>query len=341
MSATGGPVQFLEHVEQGRAEDALDLVAATAEAGSSVAQLVTEQLAPVQRIVGERWHQGTYTVSQEHRASAIVEDALGLLRHRLPRIPDAPRVALVCALDEWHVTPTRMAALALGEAGWRVDLLGASTPAEHLHQALTHTRPQVLGISATLPLSLRGVPPLVAVARELEIPVIGGGAAFGATPHRARMLGLDAHATDAASGARMMSEWLDRPPVPTPPGASDDALAERQWLEVQRSDLVERAMGRLHRQLPFMADLDQRQQDHTRRDLDYTLQFLETALLVDDPSLFGDYITWLGSLLTHRGLAAHVLPTSLEVLSQVIDGNHPRSQRMLSAARATTDRTGP
>lgn len=337
MSTAGSPIEFLQHVEQGRTEAALDLIAATAEAGTSVTQIVTGQLAPVQRIVGERWHQGTYSVAQEHRASAVVEDALGMLRHRGARVADAPRVALVCALDEWHLTPARMAALALREAGWHVDLLGASTPTEHLRQALAHTTPQVLGLSATLPLSLRGVPPLVDVARDLEIPVIGGGAAFGTTPHRARMLGLDAHATDAASAARVMSAWLDRPPATTPPAVSDDALAEQQWLATQRSDLVARAMGRLRQQLPSMADLDRRQQDHTRRDLDYTLQFLETALLVDDRSLFDEYVAWLGSLLAHRGLPPHVLPTSLAVLTQVIDADRPRSQRMLAEAQAPTD----
>ena len=332
-----GAIEFLDHVERGHTEDALDLVAATVGADAGVTGVVRGQLAAVQRIVGDRWHLGTFTVAQEHRVSAVVEDALGLLRHHVPRIPDAPRVALVCAIGEWHVTPARMAALVLRDAGWHVDLLGASTPAEQLHEALVQTTPEILAISATLPLSLRGVPPLVEVARTLQVPVIGGGAAFGTTDHRARMLGLDGHASDPAVAARTMSEWLDRPPDTTTARPDPGAVAERRWLTSHRSDLVARAEGRLASRLPWMAGLDQRQQDHTRRDLDYTLQFLETALLVGDPSLFTDYVAWLDPLLTSRGLPPHVLPTSLAVLGDVVGGDRTRSRGMLHAARAAVE----
>lgn len=329
--------RFLGHVEQRRNADALDLVLREAERGARVSELVADQLAPVQCEVGERWHAGTYSVVQEHLTSAVVEDALGLLTRYLPRVADAPRVALVCALDEWHVTPARMAALALRDAGWQVDFLGASTPADHLRQALAHTTPQVLAISATLPLSLRGVPPLVEVARSLDIPVVAGGAAFGTSPHRALVLGADAHAPDVATADTVMRGWLDRPPTPVEPAADDGMLAERQRLELDRDQLVDRALGRLRGRLPTMADLDDRQLVHTRRDLDYTLQFLETAMLVDDPSLVVDYVTWLDQLLVNRGLPAHVLPVSLEVLGEVLGDELSRARAMLRIARRSRE----
>lgn len=332
MNLVDGPFRFLDDVDHGRAEDALETVRAAVDAGASVTELATGELASVLRIIGERWQQGTYSVAQEHRATAVVDDALGQLRHRLPRVPDAPRVALVCAVGEWHVTPARMAALALGEAGWHVDLLGASTPADHVHRTLEQSRPQVLAISATVPLSLLGVPPLVAVARSLEVPVIGGGAAFGDTDHRARMLGLDGHAAGLDCAARMMSAWLDDPPEPVPPGVPADALAEQRWLLRQRSDLVARSIARLPRHPSKVTALDPRPLGHPHLDLAVTLEHLEAALVVDDPTLFDDHVAWLATMLRSARVPGHALPTALDVLARMVGPDISRSHRILTAA---------
>ena len=201
---------LLTHIADGHPGRALDLVAERLRGGSTVTELLTTVLGPAQALVGERWHAGDYTISDEHAASATIEDALGLLSLHTPRTPDRGRVALVCATGEWHTTPARMAALGLRDAGWKVDFLGGSTPPDHLAEALRHLQPQFLTVSVTLPLALAGVPPLVEVAHALEVPVLAGGRAFGPDAHRANVLGVDGHAPDLATADVMLVDLARR-----------------------------------------------------------------------------------------------------------------------------------
>lgn len=326
------PHVLLECVEQGRPDHALDLVAEQLDRGATVTELVTGLLAPAQALVGERWHAGSYTISQEHTASATIEDALGLLAPHTPQDAVRGRVALVCAAGEWHTTPARMAALGLRDAGWKVDFLGGSTPPDHLAEALRHTRPNFLAVSATLPLSLVGVPPLVQAAHDLGIPVLAGGRAFGPDDRRARVLGADGHAPDLATADVLLSSWMDVPPQLGNPAVDDDVRAERATLATRRTAVVDGTHDELARALPAMDAHDARQRHRTRRDIDSTVQFLDAALLVDDPTLLTDYVVWLGTLLEHRGVPGQVVDRSLQVLRAMLGPDVPRARWMLDQA---------
>lgn len=331
---------FLERIDSGDTAGAMDLVIADLDATGSVAEVIDRLLAPLQRTVGERWHADRYSVAQEHAISAVVEDALGVLSLHARRTAAGHSLALVCAEGEWHTTPARMAALLLREAGWRVDFLGGSTPAEHLQRALTETAPRLLTVSATLPLSLSGVVPLLEVAHHLQIPVLVGGRAFGATSHRAHMLGADGWAPTVAAGHDLLSTWLDRPPSASQPRTPDSTLRQRRTLTAHRSEVLEDAERELIRALPQVADYTARQRDHTGRDLAYTLQFLDVALLVDDPTVLTDYTRWLVELLDRRGVPQAAVTASLDALAAAIrthGGELPRVMSMLEAARGTVD----
>lgn len=321
---------FLAHIANGDAVTALRMVSEHMRLGGAVTEVVADLLAPAQRTVGERWHAGTWSVADEHAASAVVEDALGVVAAHLPPSSGAQRLVLVCAEGEWHTTPARMAALMLRDAGWHVDFLGGSTPTEHLRSALTHTRPHVLAVSATLPLSLLGVVPVVEVAHELDIPVLVGGRAFGTSAHRARRLGADGHAADLAGAASQLTAWSDRPPTRPMEQHDPDLRREQGILAHRHDDLVAAAFQRLEQRLPAMRDYTDRQLAHTRRDLSYTLRFLEAALLVEDAAVFDEYATWLRSLLTVRGVPADVLRTSFEVQAEALGTDMVEARAMLA-----------
>lgn len=309
---------FLDLLHRGDGADALGQVADHMRRGGAVTEVVAELLAPAQRSVGEHWQAGRWSVADEHAASAVVEDTLGVLAAHVPRPAGSPRIALVCAEGEWHVTPARMAALLLRDAGWDVDFLGGSTPPTHVRAALERTRPHVLAISATLPLALAGVPAVVAAAHDAGVPVLAGGRAFGASDHRARRLGADGHAADASRAAALLTEWLDRPPTAvavTPDPAWD---RERTYLADHHAALLEETVGGLGGQVPEVGGYTPEQLDHTRRDLAFTLRFLETSLLVEDPGLFDEYTDWLRRLLAPRGVTAAVVARSLATLDRAL-----------------------
>lgn len=319
---------FLDQVRRGRGAEALRSIALHMAQGGVASEVVTDLLAPAQAEVGERWHAGSWTVADEHTASAVVEDALGVVAAHQPRTSGTQRLTVVCAEGEWHVTPARMAAIALRDAGWHVDFLGGSTPPDHLRGGLVHTRPHVLAVSVTLPLALAGVPAIVELAHELDVPVLVGGRAFGATDHRARLLGADGHAPDLARAAPLLRAWQDRPPAPAPTRADPEWRAQHRAIVDHHDDLLAAAFVRLEQRLPAMRDFTAAQLDHTRRDLSYTLRFLATALLVEDPGLFIEYADWLRQLLGHRGVPHEVLRISFEAVADAL------AARDLDVARA-------
>ena len=319
---------FLQQVARGDGASALHLVAEHMRLGGAASEVVADLLAPAQRTVGERWHAGTWSVADEHAASAVVEDALGVLAAHVPRSTGTQRLTLVCAEGEWHTTPARMAALMLRDVGWHVDFLGGSTPADHLRAALTHTRPQVLAVSATLPLALSGVARVVEVGHALDLPVLVGGRAL--TPHRARMLDAEGHADDLAAAASMLTGWLDQPPTRVLARPDPAWRREHDILADRHEDLVDAAFVRLEQRVPQVRDYTPAQLDHTRRDLGTTLRFVEAALLVEDPTLFTEYAAWLRSLLEHRGVPVDVLRTSFDALADAVGSDLVESRALLA-----------
>ena len=89
-------------------------------------------------------------------------------------------------------------------------------------------------------------------------------------------------------------------------------------LEAARPELVEAAMGELFLRFPPLAGYSEAQLSRSREDLGYILQFLEAALLTDDPRIFLDeFLPWLTRVLTSRGLPAAVVAVGLEALGAV------------------------
>lgn len=114
------------------------------------ATLFERVVAPVMREVGQRWHQGTITVAQEHLAS----EAIGqVVRQLLPVVQppdDAPTALLACFRDELHTLPLYGVAFRLAHARHRTVVLGARTPPDALAAAVARIEPALVGLSTTV-----------------------------------------------------------------------------------------------------------------------------------------------------------------------------------------------
>jgi B12 binding domain len=133
---------FLALVEARAATDAAALAVRQLELGYRPDQVIVDLLAAAQEEVGRRWHQGTWSVADEHQATAVTDAAL----YGVSAAADAPRstrgtAAVVCALGDWHTLPARMAAELLRLDGWDVVFLGGSLPAADLTRWLSDARP--------------------------------------------------------------------------------------------------------------------------------------------------------------------------------------------------------
>jgi len=99
--------------------------------------------------VGERWHNGTASVAQEHFTSQFLRRKLLALLN----IYDVPEgratVVAACAAGEQHDLGLLLLALFLVRRNYRVVFLGADVPVEALAQAVGQVHPEIVCISAT------------------------------------------------------------------------------------------------------------------------------------------------------------------------------------------------
>ena len=95
--------------------------------GLSVVELIDRVLAPALRRVGDDWADGSLSIAEEHRASAMVERILGEVSPN-PRGRRRGTAVAVASPGDEHVLPSTMAAVALRSANWRVHHLGGNLP---------------------------------------------------------------------------------------------------------------------------------------------------------------------------------------------------------------------
>ncbi|WP_257454856.1 MerR family transcriptional regulator [Archangium lipolyticum] len=132
-----------EALDQARISAVLDEVLAAL----SPLRAYDEVLVPLQREVGERWHEGTFSVGQEHLVTQEVRARLIGLLHAAPGQGNR-RVVLACFPTEEHEIGLLGAALRLRHAGMSVTLLGQRTPAAEVGRVAHALKAELVGLSA-------------------------------------------------------------------------------------------------------------------------------------------------------------------------------------------------
>jgi methanogenic corrinoid protein MtbC1 len=139
---------------------------------------------PAMRSIGERWARGEITPVDERRATAIVLRLLTVVRD-VGRVEQErlETTALFCAPEgEQHVVGLLMAADLLDDAGYNVVLAGADVASDSLSELLDQHRPQLLGLTGTMPHAAPSLRASVAAAHRAGITgVMVGGAIAGQT----------------------------------------------------------------------------------------------------------------------------------------------------------------
>jgi DNA-binding transcriptional MerR regulator len=132
-------------------------------------------LTPLQREVGERWHEGRFSVAQEHLVTQASRQRVMALLHQAPK---RARLHVVCACfpGEDHELGLLGVALRFRHAGWRVTFLGARTPAEHLGSVVRALKPDLVALSVTSEIEEGVRATLGALPPETKV-VVGGAAA--------------------------------------------------------------------------------------------------------------------------------------------------------------------
>lgn len=315
---------------------ATELVLRMLDEGISAESVLLDVIAVVQGRVGEEWAGNRLSVAQEHAATAINDRAVTAVSlHPSARTAvTRGRITVACVDGEWHALPARLLAEVLKLRGWRVDYLGAQVPTPHLISHLHNTRADAVALSSSIATRLPTAHAVITACQAVGVPVIVGGAAFGPEGRYARLLGADAWAPDARAAAeRLISSPL---PLPLPDHQQFDDLphlADQEYTMVTRTGatLVQTVFAALQDSFPAMRDYDDAQRERTAEDLAHIVEFLSTALYLDDDELFTWFTTWTARILQSRGVPAHSLLPALDLLARELK-DFPRAVRMLAAA---------
>ncbi|MGV0851865.1 cobalamin B12-binding domain-containing protein [Mycolicibacterium phlei] len=317
---------------------AVDTVFAAVDAGMAPEDALLDVIAPVQQRIGSEWAANRITVAQEHAATAINDRVIAALsRHPAAgRADSAGRVTVACVDGEWHALPARLLAETLRLRGWRVDFLGAQVPTPHLIAHLHQHAPDAVALSCSIATRLPTAHAAITACQSAGVSVLVGGAAFGPDGRYARLLGADAWAADARTAESRLREGLPRLRLAARHHPIDDLphLADQEYSMVSTSKgtLVAGTMAELENRFPAMAAYSDEQRHHTREDIAHIVDFLATALYVDDDDLFTSFITWTAGVLSARGVPAASLYPALDLLATQLS-DYPRAQRLLAAAR--------
>ena len=316
---------------------AVATVFAAVEAGVAPEDVLLDVIARVQHRIGTEWAANRISVAQEHAATAINDRVIAALSHHpaCSRSAHAGRVTVACVDGEWHALPARLLAEVLRLRGWDVDFLGAQVPTPHLIAHLHQHGPDAVALSCSIPTRLPTAHAAITACQAAGVPVLAGGAAFGADGRYARLLGADAWAPDARAAAGRLGQGFERPRL----GATHQPIDDLPHLEDQEytmvsataAQLVKATVDDLADRFPAMRAYTDLQRHHTTEDIAHIVDFLATALYTDDDDLFTGFIAWTAEILAARGVPAASLHPALDLLAAQLK-DFPRTQRMLHAA---------
>ena len=107
---------------------------------------------PLLQRLGDGWEDGTFTVAQEHFATAYVRERFTRMLIKLGCGPESgPRVVLACYPGESHELGLLGLAIRFALAGWRAVFLGANMPEADLVDFLQAHPPALVCVSLVMP----------------------------------------------------------------------------------------------------------------------------------------------------------------------------------------------
>jgi excisionase family DNA binding protein len=167
-----------EALAAGDLDGVRDLLSAAALHGLPIARLGDGPLRAALERLGTLWQHGPEGIAIEHRATAIVLQAVEAVRALLPPLPLTAPLALGGGLaGDPYLVPSALAAAVLHGCGLRAHNLGPDTPVEAFEAAIARFRPLVMWCSVTG----SGDPSAMATAlrrlaeRLFPVPLIVGG----------------------------------------------------------------------------------------------------------------------------------------------------------------------
>jgi methanogenic corrinoid protein MtbC1 len=180
--------------------------------GMEVEALYLEVLQPSLYRIGTLWESGKISVAHEHLASATVTRIMAAIyAERVTTRRNMGKVVVTSSPNEYHEIGAWMVSDMLELHGWDVRYLGANTPKEDLLNLLEAFRPDILGISVTMPFNLRNADGIVSAVRKNStfghMKIMMGGALFNVMGELYKNMGADGSARNVKGACRLAAQW--------------------------------------------------------------------------------------------------------------------------------------
>ncbi|GIF76376.1 cobalamin B12-binding domain-containing protein [Asanoa siamensis] len=296
---------YLRCLDAADEHGAIDLALALIEGGVPAEDVLLGLVAPAQAQVGEFWQRNEWSVAQEHAATHVSERVVAAVATTVRPRPHRDRIVVACMDGEWHALPARLVAEVLRLDGWDVTFLGASVPSPHLVSYLHRQDPRAVLLACALPMRLPFAYRAIEACRRTDVPVLVGGRGFGTDGRWARTLGVPFAADARAASSLLAAPVLAGVEEPAPLGD-----AEYAGLVAARVELIDLVLERLD-----LSRYSPAQIDATVADLGYIVDSLAAAVYVDDVTLFGEFVSWLCTVLASRGVPLHTVGLTFDVMA--------------------------
>lgn len=293
--------------------------------GMPYGRIVDDVLQPVQEDLGHRWAAGDIGIADEHAATATIEDLLVKLGATAAP-PTRPTVVIVSAPGDVHSIGLRAVSGVLMLDGYRTIYLGGSIPAADLGDFLEFHQPFALALGCSIPAALAGAAASAHAAHTAGIPVLGGGRAL-RNGERATRLGIDAFAPNSSAAIERLRGWEISPPSRL--ALTPEPIVEQHRLARHGPSLIDAALDAADL---VTTDLVTSARTTLAEDLGRVLAVVEAAIMLDDPVIIDEHVSWLRDTTATHGIAITTLDAILRSLAASMGGGLQRVGEFLRCA---------
>ena len=181
-------------------------------AGVDPLKAIEEGLTAGVRIVGEKFARYEYFLAELVVAGEVMKEGISIIKPYVKgeSVKSKGTIILATVMGDNHDIGKNLVATMLMVSGFDVVDLGVDIPTETIVEAVRSVKPQILGLSAllTVTMSVMGevIKALKASGLREHLKVIVGGSPV--TEEFAKMIGADYRAADAMDGVRKCTEWV-------------------------------------------------------------------------------------------------------------------------------------
>ena len=208
--------QISDFLQQGDDEKVFELTKQAIAQDISPKDILDKGLIAGMNIIGERFRKHEIFLPEVLLAAKAMHAGMDQIKPLFIKegIPSMGKVVIGTVRGDLHDIGKNLVGIMLKGAGFNIIDLGKDVPAEMFVETAVRERAEVIGMSALLTTTMRGMKRVVELLKEkglhTDIRTIIGGAAV--SEAYARDIGADAYAYDAARAVECVKELIDRKP---------------------------------------------------------------------------------------------------------------------------------